>query len=154
MKEASLKTTAELNVKQAAIPSTILVVEDNADARSMLNIFLSNKGYRVLEASNGLDALDIALSENPDLIITDIRMDIMNGVELIEAIRRNLGAIRSVPIIAMSAYHSSQFLESLRKGANALLPKPFQLEKLTEIVTSLLSQRESFKKQATANHSS
>ena len=89
-------------------PRTILVVDDFDDTRLLLRTWLERRGFRVVEAANGLQAIKQAESESPDLIIMDVQMPQLDGLSATRRIR-GLKAMRSVPIVAVSAYGAEQF---------------------------------------------
>lgn len=117
---------------------TILLAEDHADSREMLAVMLEMDGYRVVRAQDGVEALDLARADRPDLIITDVNMPRMNGIDLIRAIRSSADHLSEVPIVAITAYGSSFCLEARDAGANEALAKPLGYENVQEIVTNLL----------------
>jgi len=119
-------------------PRTILLAEDHADSREMLAVMLEMDGYRVVRAQDGLEALDLAQADVPDLIITDVNMPRMNGIDLIRAIRAAHNGLSGVPIVAITAYGSSFCLEARDAGANEALSKPLGYENVQEIVNTLL----------------
>src|SRR3982750_2486742 len=92
---------------------TILLAEDHADSREMLAVMLEMDGYRVVRAQDGLEALDLAQNDVPDLITPR-----MNGIDLIRAIRSAEQSLAAVPIVAITAYGSSFCLEARDAGAN------------------------------------
>ncbi len=99
----------------------ILVVEDDADLRSVIREQLDGAGYNVLEAANGQIALSIIADQQVDLIITDIDMAIKNGLELLEEVKRDNA---DIPIIVMTGgNHNEQLI--LAAGASAFVQKPF-----------------------------
>ena len=118
---------------------TILLAEDHADSREMLAVMLEMDGYRVVRAQDGIEALDLARSDTPDLIITDVNMPRMNGIDLIRAIRSVENGLATVPIVAITAYGSSFCLEARDAGANEALAKPLGYENVQEVVSSLLT---------------
>ena len=119
---------------------TILLAEDHADSREMLAVMLEMDGYRVVRAQDGVEALDLATADHPDLIITDVNMPRMNGIDLIRAIRSVAdGGLKQVPIVAITAYGSSFCLEARDAGANEALAKPLGYESVQEIVSTLLA---------------
>ena len=118
---------------------TILLAEDHADSREMLAVMLEMDGYRVVRAQDGVEALDLARSDAPDLIITDVNMPRMNGIDLIRAIRAVEDGLSAVPIVAITAYGSSFCLEARDAGANEALAKPLGYENVQEVVSSLLT---------------
>lgn len=117
---------------------TILLAEDHADSREMLAVMLEMDGYRVVRAQDGVEALDLARSDTPDLIITDVNMPRMNGIDLIRAIRSVEDGLSAVPIVAITAYGSSFCLEARDAGANEALAKPLGYENVQEVVSTLL----------------
>lgn len=99
----------------------ILVVEDDADLRSIIKEQINGAGYNVLEAANGQIALRIIAGQQVDLIITDIDMPIKNGLELLEEVKRDNA---DIPVVVMTGgNHSEQLI--LAAGANAFVQKPF-----------------------------
>jgi len=118
---------------------TILLAEDHADSREMLAVMLEMDGYRVVRAQDGVEALDLARSDTPDLIITDVNMPRMNGIDLIRAIRSVNDGLSNVPIVAITAYGSSFCLEARDAGANEALAKPLGYENVQEVVSTLLT---------------
>jgi CheY-like chemotaxis protein len=116
-----------------SLGKTILVVEDNADAGEMLSVML---GFSVITAEDGQQALDLVQSEPPDLIITDINMPKVDGIEMIKRLREQL---RTMPIVVMSAFGSGAINEALDAGANQSTPKPMQVDSLLNVVKQLLT---------------
>ena len=117
---------------------TILLAEDHADSREMLAVMLEMDGYRVIRAEDGVEAYERARQDTPDLIITDVNMPRMNGIDLIRAIRDAENGLSQIPIIAITAYGSSFCLEACEAGANEAIPKPLGYEQVQELVDSLL----------------
>ncbi len=99
----------------------ILLVEDDIDLRSLVRDQLKCAGYSVLEAANGLVALNIIASQHIDLIITDIDMPIKNGLELLDEVKLLYG---SIPVVVMTGGNYSERL-ILQAGATAFIQKPF-----------------------------
>ena len=118
----------------------ILLVDDHKNARILLNELLSGVGYRVLEAKDGKEAMGLVEIEPIDLVITDLKMPGMDGIELTRAIRRMRP---DLPIIVYSAY---RFIDTapvaLRAGANEYLAKPFLQTKMEQAVERLLKEQE------------
>ncbi len=112
---------------------TILVVDDEEAVVEFVASLLEDIGYRVLRAYDGASALEIARAEHPDLVITDIMMPVMNGVELC----RQLHALpegQQIPVILMTAGRAP----ATDCPGVQLLSKPFDLDSLEQAVTSLL----------------
>lgn len=114
----------------------IMVVDDEERIRTILNIMLSSQGHKVVECASGNEALSHLESDPPDLVITDIRMDGLNGVGLLKAIHeRDLGC----PVVFVTAYASlDSAIEALRLGAVDYLVKPFEEEQVLVAVERAL----------------
>lgn len=119
-------------------PRTILVVDDFDDTRLLLRTWLERRGYRVVEAADGLQAIDQAESQAPDLIIMDMQMPQLDGLSATRRIR-NLQTLKSVPILAVSAYGADQFREqALAAGCDEYVSTPFEPATLEGIIRSLV----------------
>lgn len=119
----------------------ILVVEDNHEIQQYICQSLQHK-YDCIKASDGEEALKILAIENPDLIITDIMMPVMDGITLIKNIRNDFNTSH-IPIIALTAktaLHSE--IEGIESGADAYIHKPFNTSHLLATISSLIKQRE------------
>ena len=90
------------------VPRTVLVVDDFDDTRLLLRTWLERRGFRVVEAENGIEAINRAEAESPDLIIMDMQMPQLDGLSATRRIR-DLKSLNSVPIVAVSAYGADQF---------------------------------------------
>lgn len=105
----------------------ILVVDDERQITRMLRTSLQSSGYEVSIANNGLEAFDSFKAEDPDLIITDLAMPEMNGIELTQAVRR----IAETPIIVLSVRDSDTMkVSALDHGADDYITKPFNMPEL------------------------
>lgn len=121
--------------------STILIVEDNDDLRSYIERLLAQE-YNVLLARDGLEGLEIALSNDPDLILTDVMMPRMSGDELLSAIRSK-PEIADVPIIFLTARTGESLAaEGLRAGASDYIQKPFDENELLARISNLIKLRD------------
>ena len=119
-------------------PLTILVVDDFDDTRLLLRTWLERRGFRVVEAENGIEAIDRAETESPDLIIMDMQMPQLDGLSATRRIRK-LESMNSVPIVAVSAYGADQFREqALAAGCNEYVSTPFEPATLEGIIRSLV----------------
>ena len=116
----------------------LLIIDDNEEILTSLKTFLSKKGFDVVVASNGLDALKLyeAAYDNFDLVITDLVMPNIGGVALISIFKKRTP---DLPVIAVTGFGEQP--ESLAREAKAdvVLEKPFKLEDLEETVRKLLS---------------
>lgn len=118
----------------------ILVVEDNGDVRDLLVSILQND-YTVVEAENGQRGLEIAETEMPDFIITDVMMPVMDGLSMVHRIKQNKD-ICHIPIIVLSAKASLQDrLDGLREGIDDYITKPFSATYLKSRVSNIIRQR-------------
>lgn len=119
-------------------PRTVLVVDDFDDARLLLRTWFERRGFRVVEAENGLQAIDQAQTESPDLIIMDVQMPQLDGLSATRRIR-DLESMNSVPIVAVSAYGADQFRDlALAAGCNEYVSTPFEPATLEGIIRSLV----------------
>jgi len=119
-------------------PRTILVVDDFDDTRLLLRTWLERRGFRVVEAENGIQAINQAETESPDLIIMDMQMPQLDGLSATRRIRK-LESMNSVPIVAVSAYGADQFREqALAAGCNEYVSTPFEPATLEGIIRNLV----------------
>ncbi|OGX12743.1 MAG: hypothetical protein A2351_06395, partial [Omnitrophica bacterium RIFOXYB12_FULL_50_7] len=111
---------------------SILLVEDEANSRKGLTQFLQGLDYDVMTATNGREALDLFKKENPDLVISDIRMPEMDGTALLESIKAEAS---NAKVILLTAYGSVEdAVKAMKKGAFYYLTKPVNLEELEFLV--------------------
>ena len=119
---------------------TILLVEDEPNARKGLTQFLQGLDYDVMAAANGKEALDLFKKEKPDLVISDIRMPEMDGVALLEAIKNESSIAK---VILLTAYGSVEdAVKAMKKGAFYYLTKPVNLEELELLVKKAFSSHQ------------
>ncbi len=119
----------------------ILVVDDSATQRDMVQILLDEAGHTVLQADDGKTALQIIEQEQPHLVITDLQMKEVNGLEVVRTVREQWPQI---PVILMTQYGSEAIAaEALRLGASNYIPKKVLQEQLARIVAALLEVVES-----------
>jgi two-component system cell cycle response regulator DivK len=129
----------------------ILVAEDDEDNRFVMRTLLEMRGYCVIEATNGQEAIEVAAHDKPDLILMDLKMPVLNGLAATRGIRQQ--EARRVPIIALSAYDPSQHRAvAIAAGCDDYVLKPIDYERLENLIESLLAQarpRPARKKQPT-----
>ena len=120
---------------------TILIVDDEADIRDILRIRLANHpGFRILEAANGSDALELTRQQRPDLIILDWLMPGFNGMEVLEALRESPD-LTTIPVIMMTVKSElSAQAQGQAMGVVAYLIKPFDAARLMETVQKALKE--------------
>jgi len=120
---------------------TVLIVEDTPDTLELLEVTLRFKGYRVLTATNGQDALEIIQRERPAIVITDILMPKMDGFSLVHRLRIN-PATRMLPVIFLSATYvapeDKEFAAAI--GATRFIEKPISIPNLLSAVQFLLDR--------------
>ncbi len=109
---------------------TLLYVEDNPDERKLVGDILRRRVHRVIEATNGSEALLLMKRHNPDIVITDVMMPVMTGIELLQEIKRTHPEIE---VILASAYDKrSYFIDAINAGASQFLLKPFAQNRLID----------------------
>lgn len=117
---------------------TILVADDFDDTRLMMRLWLERRGYRVIEAADGVEALEVARRESPDLVIMDIEMPEMDGLAATRRIREE-EHLRDVPIVAVSAYGEEHWRDrAIAAGCNEYVSTPFEPRELNELIKSLI----------------
>lgn len=120
---------------------TLLIVDDNAEILKYLSAALS-PAFRVFTAANGTKAIELLGTESIDLVVSDVMMPDMDGVQLCRAIKRNLRTSH-IPVILLSAKADiADRLEGLKVGADEYIPKPFSLEELLAKVRNIVRTRE------------
>jgi two-component system, cell cycle response regulator DivK len=119
---------------------TVLVVEDFEDNRFMMRRLLEMSGYRVVEAVNGEQAVELAAEERPDLILMDLSLPKLDGLAATRRIRQNYG-LAEVPIVAVSAHDTSDFhADALAAGCNEYVTKPIDFDQLESLLKKLLEK--------------
>jgi two-component system cell cycle response regulator DivK len=118
----------------------ILVVEDAEDNRDMLSRRLQRKGHRVVQAADGQEAVEMAARERPDLILMDVSLPVMDGLEATRRIRAH-AETQAIPIIAVTAHAMSDDRDrALRAGCDDYHPKPVELSRLLAQMEALLAR--------------
>jgi CheY-like chemotaxis protein len=119
---------------------TVLLVEDTEDNRFMMRRLLEMSGYRVVEATNGDEAVKLAETEQPGLILMDLSLPIIDGLAATRLIRK-LPQLAKTPIIAVSAHDTSDFLaEALQAGCNSYITKPIDFNELEQLIVRELGK--------------
>lgn len=126
---------------------SILVVDDNQELATFLTELFSARHYRVLTAGNGEEALKIAIKSNPDIIISDIMMPVMDGIELCIKLKNDL-LTSHIPVILLTAKQGEQnIISGYESGADMYVEKPFNTQALELMVQNMLRTREQNRKQ-------
>jgi serine/threonine-protein kinase PpkA len=118
----------------------ILVVEDNVDSRDLLAKLLGMNGYEVLSASDGESGYAAALTQVPDLIITDINMPRMDGIALLKKVRLE-SLLTGTAVFVITAFGGEAAREAIDAGADAATAKPFDFDAFVDTVGSLIFAR-------------
>lgn len=119
---------------------TVLLVEDTEDNRFMMRRLLEMSGYRVVEATNGEEAVRLAGTERPHLILMDLSLPVIDGLAATRAIRK-LEGLEDTPIVAVSAHDTSDFqAEALAAGCNSYITKPIDFSQLEVLIARLLGK--------------
>ncbi len=121
------------------MPKIVLIVEDYADTRTMMKFLLQRFGYDVIEAADGQEAVDRAKENQPDLILMDLSLPVMDGLTATQIIRKVEG-YGKIPIIAVTAYGNSYYRRAIEAGCDDLINKPLDFDKLEPILEQYLTR--------------
>ena len=145
--EVSSETSLSVPVKTGEIQieekhrekkALILVVEDNSIVRLMVQTILNVEGYRIIEATDGRSGINKALQEKPDLILMDILLPGLNGVDAIGILKRD-PKTRHIPVIAISCLDTKKdVMSAIEAGCNDYVKKPFTPELLIQKIQKFL----------------
>ncbi len=117
---------------------TILVVEDYEDTSLAMRLALERKGYHILEASDGAQAVETASRERPDVVLMDLNLPVLDGFGAAERIRAN-PELKETVIVAVTAYHEPELrARAVAAGCNAFVTKPIDFEWLGDLISNLL----------------
>lgn len=117
---------------------TILVVEDYEDTSLAMRLALEDRGYRILEAADGAQAVEVAARERPEIILMDLQLPVLDGLAATERIRANPD-LSEVIIVAVTAHQEADYrARALAAGCNAFVSKPLDFEWLNELLVSLV----------------
>jgi two-component system, cell cycle response regulator DivK len=118
----------------------ILIVEDQEDNRTILRDLLSNVGYELIEAADGVEGVAMAEREQPDLILMDIQLPVVDGYQATQRIKSNPN-LRAIPVIAVTSYALSGDEEKARAaGCDGYVTKPFSPRELLARVREFLAK--------------
>ncbi len=119
--------------------STVMIVEDDASTRRLYRFLLANSGYVVIEAEDGLVALEKFVTQPCDVVITDMNMPRMGGLDLVRSLRENYPAVHVIMVTAFGTPDIEK--QALRAGVNEYLTKPFDFEELERRVQQFFERR-------------
>jgi two-component system OmpR family response regulator len=114
----------------------ILIVDDDGDLRTLLGLCFLRRGHSIVVASNGAEGLACVAAHAPDLLVTDVNMPVMDGLELLRRLRAN--GQHNLPAIVLTA-RSDQRAAAAAAGADAFLVKPVPLRELAEVAEGLIA---------------
>ena len=117
----------------------VLLVEDDADARALYSYMLALAGHRVKAVSNGLQAFAEIQVDRPDLIVTDIAMPIISGLDLIMAVRSD-DELADLPVVAITAFGENLREMARAAGATDSIDKPTELARMREVIDAAVSR--------------
>lgn len=115
-----------------SIRPTVLVADDNDDTRMMFRTLLTNKGYRVIEAADGEEAVELTSRENPGLVLLDLGLPRMNGLSVIRRLRNEF-KLSNVPVVVITGY-DKHFNTAVAAGCDDYLLKPIDFARLDAIL--------------------
>ena len=118
----------------------VLVVEDYEDTREFMKLLLESYGYQVVEAADGIEAVDRAKQQHPDLILMDISLPFVDGLTATRTIRQfAFKKDANVPIIAVTAFGKTYYDRAIAAGCNDLIDKPIDFDMLEPILHQYLA---------------
>ena len=112
----------------------VLIADDFQDTRRLMKFLLEKDGYEVDEAADGYEAVKRAVKDRPNLILMDIAMPIMDGIQATQAIRKHFDQTE-VPIVAVTAYGDFYLNRARDAGCNAVVQKPLEISQLPKLVS-------------------
>ena len=118
----------------------ILVVDDNPDSLAIMRTILENHGYRVVAASSGADGLAALRSVPVDLVLLDVMMPDMSGIDVLQQIKLNAATARLPVILVTAKTHDEDLLSGYEYGADYYIPKPFTAKQLLYGIDLVLGQ--------------
>jgi CheY-like chemotaxis protein len=126
--------------KEVKVPSKVLIVEDDPANMKLVLMSLRQHGYALVEAHDGQEAVDMAVKEKPDLILMDVRLPKLSGIEVTNRLRQ-MPAFHGVPIIGLTAHAMAGDREAaLEAGFDEYLTKPFNTRELPGLIADALAK--------------
>lgn len=131
--------TAPKKMARLDKPTKVLLVEDTEDNRFMMRRLLEMSSYDVVEAVNGKEAVELAIEAQPDIILMDLSLPLIDGLGATRKIRE-VPSLAQVPIVAVSAHDTADFHnDALAAGCDAYITKPIDFAQLEELVERLVN---------------
>lgn len=124
---------------QKALPNTVLVAEDDPGTREVIRLIVEGAGYRVLEAVDGLDAMEAVFNNRPDLVLLDVRMPEMHGYAVCHRIKSDEALKNTKVVILTAKTFAADRRQAEQVGADAFLSKPLNPPLILEKIKTLLS---------------
>jgi DNA-binding response OmpR family regulator len=118
-------------------PPRVLLVDDDDDGRELCAEYLGAAGFEVLQAENGAKGVETAVRRRPDLVVMDLEMPVMDGLEAIRRLRGD-ASMRAVPVVVLSANGDVEHAEVKRAGCDVCLVKPCNPDDLEGVIRALL----------------
>ena len=116
----------------------VLIVDDDADLRRILAMFLKSCGYNTSEAASGYEAIETAIVQQPHLILLDLKLPDMKGIDAVQAIRSHPRTAH-IPVIGCSAYSETEFREeAMRAGMAEYLQKPISAAEIEKVIKQFI----------------
>jgi two-component system, cell cycle response regulator DivK len=124
--------------RQALMSKTVLIVEDNDLNMKLFNDLLEAQGYQTIKSRSGLEGLELARKHHPDLILMDIQLPEVSGIDIIKLLKES-DEMRAIPVIAITAFAMKGDEERIREsGCEGYLSKPISIAKFVETVRSFI----------------
>ena len=122
------------------MPKSVMIVEDNELNMKLFNDLLEAKGYATIQTRNGMEALDLARAHKPDLILMDIQLPEVSGLEVTKWLKED-DALHHIPVIAVTAFAMKGDEERIRQGGcEAYISKPISVARFLETVATYLGE--------------
>ena len=141
MAENAVSSASSKMVTADALPSwkpIILIAEDSADSREVMQLLLEQRGYQVVAADDGLHALEVAVSSRPNLVLLDLELPKLDGLSVTRNLRLD-PKFKDVPIIILSGHDPSRFRQdALDAGCDDYLLKPIDFDSLHELLDRMI----------------
>src|SRR6202789_3789871 len=120
------------------MPKTVLIVEDNELNMKLFNDLVETRGHRIVQTRNGIEAVDLARKHRPDLILMDIQLPEVSGLEVTQWLKDD-EELKGIPFVAVTVFESKGDEEKMRRGGwEFYLPKPISVAKFFETIDHFL----------------